>query len=92
MPPHIYPVWDIVRLVCITLVRFNFTLTRIEKWIFLCLANLYGYLLAPGDKLYPELGLTAPALAMAGGRPDFARSGIKYFYLLDIWTKFWGFN
>ncbi|VDP20798.1 unnamed protein product [Soboliphyme baturini] len=38
------------------------------------LANLYGYIFAPGDKVYTDLSLTAPALAVAGARPDFTRS------------------
>lgn len=47
--------------------------------IFLFSANLYGYLLTPADKLYADLGLSPPALTMAGARPDLARSSKNYF-------------
>jgi len=38
-------------------------------------ANLYGYLLSPGEKLYADLALPqAAALGVAGARPDLVRS------------------
>jgi len=38
-------------------------------------ANLYGYLLSPGEKLYADLAMPqAAALGVAGARPDFMRS------------------
>lgn len=43
-------------------------------------ANVYGYLVTPGDKMYSDLGLAAPTLALTGGRPDFSRSLLNNYH------------